>query len=923
MASLPATSSRNVDRLPSALAKLVKRPKRLSAQKLWNALEKGEKSAALQSFIRRPENRRKLAAIIANRRNFREDTVAGWGNSKIIQWTQLLKLDNPVANRLLHEMHLERRREMLALFLNTLGVPNKDGVLFASNGERGFKIPDLEESAVHEAANDLVEEHGLRRVVVYFLTLALDRVPFVAHLWTWMDGLSKPAEPDTQTDLAIVPLDDDEDEEEESENDPARHRSFTTLDRLLVYALVDSKQGVVGSLDEDEIDDVVEEFVSLNGRRQHSYFHLGLRDVLFGRSPGQALTASNQDRERWYWAGVIQGWARLESWANIVTAYDANAIIRSLGNGRDFATDAAAGHVVRALRHEGRPGEVADFGRVEGLTSSRFLFQELLNTGTKLLRNGDAAGARNIFDRLMEVVRILEEREQGFPPAYQPFLTVRRRRAHCLQRLLEHDRARRLLEDLLDLDPDLNHLAMVLADLGLLAGRFNSLKDVRLPRKKEELRDRVDRLREGIEYFRRSVENDVEYAAHGHYCLGVLALGQSVLAQDGERYGDADNHFVRARGQFRRRPKSYDDTLVNRTDLYLGISRAAHAGSPEDLTHAARVMVNALRAGAFFPSYLIGPAVEGIDLATGAEDLSELARALLDTFGPNALDVLARSEKALEHCGEVVRQLRERARYRGDSEPAAADLRACLTSYCKTEKREEAREALDCLQALAMQRIGLNEFMKLLSDKRNYELVWTPEDADIAMAQCHEVMGDYQAAIGRLRELFHQYASDGKRADALGVLDTIRGYGLPETDYTSLLGRADALWSPGAGKEPEISEAVPDVSSNPASILFVGGAEPQKRAEAAVRKRVEGRAPKVEVTFVYSGWSGNWKQYLDKVHAQLPKHDAVVVLQLMRTELGRQVRKACGKKPWRSCWQGQRSMTDAILAAAEAAWEAG
>ena len=652
MTSPSAASSRNLDRLSSALVKLVKRPRRLSAQELWNVLEKEEKSAALQSFIRRPENRRKLVAIVADRRNFREDTVVRWENSKIIQWTQPLKLENPVANRLLHEMHLERRREMLAHFLNALGVPNNDGVLTASNGEPGFEIPNLEESAVHEAANDLVEEHGLRRVVVYFLTLAMDRVPFITHLWTWMDGLSEPAEPDTQTDLAVMPQDDEEDDEEvESEDDPGRHRSFTTLDRLLVYALVDSKQGVVGSLDEDEIDDAVEEFVSLNGRRQHSYFHVGLRDVLFGRSPGQALSTSNRDRERWYWAGVIQGWARLESWADIVAAYDANAIIRSLGNGRDFATDAAAGHVVRALRHEGRPGEVADFGKVEGLTSSRFLLQEMLNTGTRLLRNGDAAGARNVFDRLMEVVRFHEERESGFPAAYQPFLTVRRRRAHCLQRLLEHDRARRLLEDLLDLDPDLNHLAMVHADLGLLAGRFNSLEDVRLPRKKEELRDHVDRLREGTEHFQRSVENDVEYAAHGHYCLGVLALGENVLVHGEERYGDADYHFVRARAQFRRRPKSYDDSLVNRTDLYLGIARAAHAGSPEDLAHAARVMVRALRAGAFFPSYLIGPVVEGLDLGTRAEDLSELARALLDTFGPAALDVLAKSEKALEHCG--------------------------------------------------------------------------------------------------------------------------------------------------------------------------------------------------------------------------------------------------------------------------------
>ena len=227
----------------------------------------------------------------------------------------------------------------------------------------------------------------------------------------------------------------------------------------------------------------------------------------------------------------------------------------------------------------------------------------------------------------------------------------------------------------------------------------------------------------------------------------------------------------------------------------------------------------------------------------------------------------------------------------------------------------------DRLQALAMQRIGLEEFMELLAKKRSYASVWTPEDADIAMAQCHEVKGNYEAAASRLRELFHQYARDGSQADALGVLDTIRGYGLPETDYIELHGRADALWGPDATTDSGIPEAGPDDSSNAASVLFVGGAEPQKRVEAAVRKRVEALAPKVEMTFVYSGWSGNWKQYLDRVHSELPRHDAVVVMRLMRTELGKQVRKACGKKLWRSCWQGQRSMADAILEAAGAASE--
>jgi len=185
MTSREPTSSSNLGLLPPALAELVQRPKRLSAQRLWGALEKNEKSAALATFTRTPEDRRKLVRVVAAARNFRENTITHWDNSKIVQWAQPLKLENWLAGSLLHAMHVERRREMLAQFLNAIGIPNQDGVPVEDDEQFGRRDPG--DSVVHAAANDLVVEHGLRRVVVYFLTLASQRVPFEAHLgvgWT-------------------------------------------------------------------------------------------------------------------------------------------------------------------------------------------------------------------------------------------------------------------------------------------------------------------------------------------------------------------------------------------------------------------------------------------------------------------------------------------------------------------------------------------------------------------------------------------------------------------------------------------------------------------------------------------------------------------------------------------------------------------
>ena len=110
--------------------------------------------------------------------------------------------------------------------------------------------------------------------------------------------------------------------------------------------------------------------------------------------------------------------------------------------------------------------------------------------------------------------------------------------------------------------------------------------------------------------------------------------------------------------------------------------------------------------------------------------------------------------------------------------------------------------------------------------------------------------------------------------------------------------------------------------SKPAKVLFVGGNERQSKVEDAVRTKVQRSAPRVEVTFIYPGWSGNWSQHLEKVRAEMPKHDALVLMRFMRTELGKQIRKHCDR-PWRSCWSsGHKGMANAILAAAEAATEA-
>ena len=919
----PASSSEQLGlgrlpSLPSRLVDLIGAPKKLSAVRLWKALESDEKVKVLTGHIQHQGNREDLVELIASQRNFRELTVWRWKDSKIVRWALPLRLSNSLAGELLHSMHIEWRREMLADFLDALGIPNDDGLSAGDVASGDLGPDDINEGDVHQAAEDLVREHGLRRATVYFLTLTVQNVPFKGHLWSWMEGsLDRES-----TGVTAEPTDTDTGDEDlyegdvDGESDPGRHRSFTTLDRLVIEAIVDSKQEVVGCLNSDEVDDAVNEFVNLNGRRQHSYFHLGFRDVLFAGKPRREIPATNRKRARWYWAGAILAWARSRAWSEILAAYDNHAEVRRLGDGTDFATEEAARQIVHALSSSGRSGEVAGFVQVRGILTYPALFGALLDIGTQLLRQGEVGQARTIFDRLMEAVRALER--DGQAPALQPFLAVRRRNAYCLQRTREHDQARRQMENLLELDTDPNHLAMIHADLGLLAGNFDSLEEVSLPTRKADLPDFVDRIREGREEFRRSVEKDVPYAAHGHYCLGVLALGETVLKDDEANYPRASDHLLRAHSRFAGRPRDYGVPLVVRASLYLGIAEAASVDSAGTLSHAANVMIPALEQGASLPPYLTEVAVTGLDVGAGGEELTRFARALLSTGDDTALSALSRSSVVVQRCGEVRDGLRRRAEQLGMSEAAATDLRICLQGYLQAGQTPDAQDVLDRLEDLAGHGIGSEEFENLLS-KKGFQPAWEPEEAVVAHARCLEKRGRYPDALQLLQTLVHKFAGEGRFDEAEGLLDKIRSYGLSEDHYADAVGRMRALSEQSRRQENDHQMTDDENVKEPVSVLFVGGSERQEKAEPAVRNRLRQRAPHIKVTFIYPGWSGNWRRHLDRVRRELPNHDALVVMRFIRTEFGKQVRKHC-EKPWRFCWaSGTGGMADSIIAAARAA----
>ena len=682
------------------------------------------------------------------------------------------------------------------------------------------------------------------------------------------------------------------------------------LDHLLINAVVDARQGVDGALDEDELHAAVDEFVNLNGRRHQSHYHAGFRDAIFNRSTAE-LPADNATGRRWYWTGTILGWARTERWQSIVQALDENEIVRSLGDGADAASLSAGLQVAKALWKTDRTPELATFVG-KALAQAPEVFRLLLDAGTEALRSDEAGIARQVFELLMDCTkepRVCEGASDVVAIA-QMMSTVRRRMAHCLRLLGEHRGAVELLQGLLEDGPSANTQAMVHADIGLLKGHFLLLDEVRIPAERNARQDIVDRIRAGESDFRSSAGVDkAAYAAHGHYCLGVLALADDEAGET--RYETAHHHLDRARTHFKSARAEYPPSLVAQADLYLGLAKAQLLTAP-DIEHAGRLVAEGLRSGAQMPMHLVRHTVDALSISKSV--IAEVASLLLEADNDEALDALAESTPSLE-LRLVAEKLYERAHRPAHSRTdRAKDLRRALHWFLRLDGHmERSSDVLDELEALAASGVAVDEFIMLLGDSQGYDPAWTNDDAAIAVARCLEARGDYTAALEAVRPVFHRYMSANDLDDAVALLDWVRTLGLDDETYLDLEGRYSAA---------EQSAVNTQRAAEQVTVLVVGGDESHAKSNKGVAKQVRKLDAAVSVEFIAIDWTAKWNTTLEDVRRKLPDVDAVVLMRFVRTTFGQHVRKLCSTYgvQWRFCYSGGTgARVRAVLRAAAAA----
>jgi hypothetical protein len=106
---------------------------KLTPSRVWSELATETKLLAARSLYERPEQshaRRSADLAIAAALRFREVAVRRLPVERRTQHlARSVRPDDSLAASMLMALHLEHRREMLARFLDELGIPQKDGLI--------------------------------------------------------------------------------------------------------------------------------------------------------------------------------------------------------------------------------------------------------------------------------------------------------------------------------------------------------------------------------------------------------------------------------------------------------------------------------------------------------------------------------------------------------------------------------------------------------------------------------------------------------------------------------------------------------------------------------------------------------------------------------------------------------------------------
>lgn len=788
--------------------------------------------------------------------------------------------------------HVTKRVELMSRFLDLCGMAHKDGVV-----DTGAPPPPPD--VARQALSDLSAPQT--QVATYLATAGL----VMGQAWQavmWPLVATMQAVPPTPEPAVVT-------------RPPGPHgaedaQDFTTLDDVLIKSIVASVSGIEGALSEEQAEDLVEEVIHLNQSRHRSYFHRGFLHGLSGRPRDTAPLEANAARRAWLLTGRLMALVRRGQTSVVVEEFQ--------GRRAEFdelmRTEAAIGAAAMAAPHLfdalWKSGAFADaaiaVSPTVGAAAGPGFVNRLLGAVREMFLSHRTPEATLLLDK---VDAVLSSFDAGTVPGDVTY-EVHRRRAQVRRAGGDFREAEEAFAVLAEASGP-ERRSELLADIALCRGAFKWLAEVEVPREESAVHDTLKRLEAGAAAAEEAASEPGGAATNAQHLLGVRALLR-------EKYDEARGLLEQAVSGMSPRVGLYPDVLP-RCRLYYALSILL-SGQVAQFRVALSILneLGSDESLGEWPEWLLRKALDmaRADYLEGVYFAEWAGRRF-----PDLLDEFVHDSYLVRRSEQIRTELQFKAA--SNDRPLALrqkDYEALLLHAQREGDVAAARTALEGLERLALDSPAVRRaFADALGSESYYEPAWTWEEAQYARAQLLEADGRYAEGGGVLASLIHSYLSQDEAEEARGLYERLQGYGSNCPEFPEITARMAAFIEAPA---PEAPPPAGGEAPKPVRVLFLGGNEVQARYDEWIQAELGRLRTGVTVTFLHTGWDGNWGPHAERIRQLMPTHDSAVIMRFIRTELGRTARDDVGKagKRWVACTgHGRDSMLRAVLNAANAA----
>jgi len=881
-------------------------------------LTREEKLEALTVFLADSDNHQKILSALSRRLHFREATLQrksiDWKANKLAPLMPGADFSRHLGDVLI-SFHFEKRQELMITFLDGAGIPHESGRI-----DGGWGGPPTVEQlmAGYETVRQIFPASA---IVTYFCTL----LALEGDSGTWME--LPPILDRIKEEKCSEPTNREEETPAEVEPEPPlpeTSEEFTTLDNLLIQTIVNTALQIDGAPSRDQLDDLTGELLVLNGGRKRSFFHRGFFDAMFSEEVCVSHQGENSESRLWYAAGAVMGWIRSQQAKLVIKLFseDPQVLEEVINDGNPCRIRMLLPVLYPVFRDNGlheSAVRMLSLGLGELRSSKQFMVSHMvLEDASALLREGDASTALLYLEALPEL-----DFEHEIPVSLAGYgRRLVRKKAQCLQMLGQLEAAEERLKYLSGLG-DFEESVEAITDLGLVVGGFQSLYDILPSADQESYATKIRALERGRPFFESAISREsgtqTSRARNARFSLGVLTLFQTETER---RPAESAKHLNLAlTGMMRDEAVYRAGNLIDWAKFLLAVATLETLDESRLTASSARIR-QVLSCGVEWPSWLLFRCLDGAAVHDDRQLVLDITDTLLQFDEEEVLgrlrttDGLKKFPALLDKYAQWVSKSSLAVSRRGE------EWKLILKLALEAPANSLAEKALEELEAVAHEwKDFVDDFLLLLSNADNYSPAWTPSDADEASIQLLESCGRFPEAADFLKKRFwaaRVERSPQAKADCEAILSALEEMGICEQELASLRQNVPELADEAPRPETEQVARKKLEGGTRVSVLFVGGNETQAQYDQQVAKDIAEMFGGVEVEFEHPGWGSNWAPLCDRIESRLSSYDAIVLSHLVRTNMGRRMRKMCGEAtPWFACrGKGLASIKRSIVQAA-------